>query len=101
MIDHFTMKTASIPTRYFGFPLPDFRLPLVVLIMYVAPGAVAPAGQASAPSIGGPTSGSDEVVTIPEFQVSTTRERDAWFASTAMSGTRTAAPIIELPYQVQ
>lgn len=45
--------------------------------------------------------GGDEVVTIPEFQVSSTRERDEWFASQAMSGTRSAAPILELPYQVQ
>src|SRR5688500_6102711 len=44
---------------------------------------------------------SEEVVTIPEFQVSATRDRDAWVASQAMSGTRSAAPIIELPYQVQ
>ena len=43
----------------------------------------------------------DEVVTIPEFQVTDARDRDAWVASQAMSGTRSAAPIIDLPYQVQ
>lgn len=43
----------------------------------------------------------DEVVTVPEFQVSASRDRDEWFASTAMSGTRSSAPIIDLPYQVQ
>lgn len=42
-----------------------------------------------------------EVITLPEFQVSAEQQRDAWIASQAMSGTRTAAPILELPYQVQ
>lgn len=44
---------------------------------------------------------SDEVVTISEFQVTATNQRDAWVASQAMSGTRTAQPLIESPYQVQ
>lgn len=44
---------------------------------------------------------SDEVVTISEFQVTASTQRDAWVASTAMSGTRTAQPLIESPYQVQ
>lgn len=44
---------------------------------------------------------SEEVVTIPEFQVTESRDRDAWVASQALSGTRSAAPIIDLPYQVQ
>jgi iron complex outermembrane receptor protein len=42
-----------------------------------------------------------EVVTIPEFQVSSTRDQDAWVASQAMSGTRSRTAIIDLPYQVQ
>ncbi|HEY0945365.1 MAG TPA: TonB-dependent receptor [Opitutaceae bacterium] len=46
-------------------------------------------------------SGAEEVITIPEFQVSGNRDRDAWLASQAMSGTRTSAAIIDLPYQVQ
>lgn len=54
----------------------------------------APAGSASA-------AGTDEVVTIPEFQVSSTRDQDAWVASQAMSGTRSRTAIIDLPYQVQ
>ncbi|HUR56687.1 MAG TPA: TonB-dependent receptor [Opitutaceae bacterium] len=58
------------------------------------------------PSIHGQTTSaaagaSSEVVTIPEFQVTATSERDAWVASQAMSGTRTAQPLIESPYQVQ
>lgn len=44
---------------------------------------------------------SSEVVTIPEFQVSESRQRDEWFASQAMSGTRAASSILELPFQVQ
>src|SRR4051812_35560966 len=44
---------------------------------------------------------SDEVVTISEFQVTATSQRDSWVASQAMSGTRTAQPLIESPYQVQ
>lgn len=47
-----------------------------------------------------PGSREEEVVTLPDFQVAAP-PRDAWIASQAMSGTRTAAPIIELPYQVQ
>jgi outer membrane receptor protein involved in Fe transport len=44
---------------------------------------------------------SEEVVTIPEFQVTAGRASDEWFATQAMSGTRTAQPLIESPYQVQ
>lgn len=44
---------------------------------------------------------SDEVVTLPSFEISGQNSRDEWFASQAMSGTRRTAPIIELPYQVQ
>lgn len=43
----------------------------------------------------------EEVVTIAEFQVTESRDRDAWVASQAMSGTRSNAAIIDLPYQVQ
>lgn len=43
----------------------------------------------------------DEVVTISEFQVTASSQRDAWVATQAMSGTRTAQPLIESPYQVQ
>lgn len=43
----------------------------------------------------------DEVITIEEFRVETTRAQDEWFSTQAMSGTRTAAPVIELPYQIQ
>ncbi len=43
----------------------------------------------------------EEVVTIAEFQVTESRDRDAWVASQAMSGTRSKAAIIDLPYQVQ
>lgn len=44
---------------------------------------------------------SDEVITIEEFRVEATRAQDEWFSTQAMSGTRTAAPVIELPYQIQ
>ena len=44
---------------------------------------------------------SDEVITIEEFRVETQRTSDEWFSTQAMSGTRTAAPVIELPYQIQ
>lgn len=40
-----------------------------------------------------------EIVELPEFSVSTTA--DEWVATQAMSGTRTAAPQIELPYGIQ
>ena len=72
------------------------RCPRVALVL--AASAAPGRAQSTSP---GPTAGREEVVTIPEFQVTESRERDAWFASNAMSGTRTAAPIIELPYQVQ
>lgn len=44
---------------------------------------------------------SDEVITIEEFRVEASRPGDEWFSTQAMSGTRTAAPVIELPYQIQ
>ncbi|WP_158277597.1 TonB-dependent receptor plug domain-containing protein [Opitutus sp. ER46] len=43
----------------------------------------------------------EEVVTLAEFQVVESNQRDAWFASQAMSGSRAAASVLELPYQVQ
>lgn len=60
-----------------------------------------PAGAAQPAETAANTSASAEVIAIPEFQVSTSRPRDEWFASNAMSGTRAAAAIIDLPYQVQ
>lgn len=64
-------------------------------------GASAVFAQVGTPSGPARGSASDEVVTIAEFQVTESRDRDAWVASQAMSGTRSAAPILELPYQVQ
>lgn len=64
--------------------------------------ATVPAQPASPSGTGSAIAGTgEEVVTIPEFEVSMSRNRDEWFASTAMSGTRTSAPVLELPYQVQ
>lgn len=68
---------------------------LLLPVLLAAPAALAQS------TTNGAGSGPEEVVTIPEFQVTETRPRDEWFAAQAMSGTRTAAPILELPYQVQ
>lgn len=43
----------------------------------------------------------EEVITLPEFQVSAERRPDEYIASEAISGTRANAKIIELPYNVQ
>lgn len=43
----------------------------------------------------------DEVVTLPEFQVSASDRINDYIASEAMSGTRTGAKLIEVPYNVQ
>jgi iron complex outermembrane recepter protein len=71
------------------------RRHLVAIVAVLAGGFSAPRAHAAA------ADKSEEVVTIPEFQVTEARDRDAWVASQAMSGTRSAAPIIDLPYQVQ
>ncbi|MCX6953233.1 MAG: TonB-dependent receptor plug domain-containing protein [Verrucomicrobia bacterium] len=56
---------------------------------------------APAPASSASDARTDEVVTIQEFQVNADNQRDTWFATQAMSGTRTAQPLIESPYQVQ
>jgi outer membrane receptor protein involved in Fe transport len=71
------------------------------LLAFTAALPICSAQSTPAPARPTESAGTEEVITIPEFQVTTSRERDAWFASTAMSGTRTAAPVIELPYQIQ
>jgi outer membrane receptor protein involved in Fe transport len=43
----------------------------------------------------------DEVVTLTEFQVTSASLKDEYVASEAVSGTRTGAKILELPYNVQ
>lgn len=45
--------------------------------------------------------GTDEVYTLPSFSVDYKQASDGWVANQAVSGTRTAAPIIELPFNVQ
>lgn len=77
------------------------QTPLKIALAGAALGACTPGLAQTARPSAPEAVGAEEVVTISEFQVSATRERDAWFASQAMSGTRTAAPIIDLPYQIQ
>ncbi|MES2697704.1 MAG: TonB-dependent receptor [Verrucomicrobiota bacterium] len=74
-------------------------LPCTAALAFLLGGIV----QAQTPSTSSSQSNrtNEEVVTIPEFQVTESRDRDAWVASQAMSGTRSSAPIIDLPYQVQ
>ena len=43
----------------------------------------------------------DEVVTLTEFQVRSSSQKDEYIASEAVSGTRTGARIAELPFNVQ
>lgn len=43
----------------------------------------------------------DEVVTLTEFQVNSSSQKDDYIASEAISGTRTGARIVELPFNVQ
>jgi outer membrane receptor protein involved in Fe transport len=42
-----------------------------------------------------------DVTVLPEFQVSNSRHLDQYIASEAISGTRTGAKILELPYDVE
>lgn len=44
--------------------------------------------------------GNLEVVTLPEFSISESRSINDWSASQALIGTRTSAPLLELPFQV-
>lgn len=55
----------------------------------------------TAPAPATPVPSAEEVVTIPDFQVTATNQRDTWVAAQAMSGTRTAQSLLESPYQVQ
>lgn len=72
-----------------------------IVVALLAFSAAAASGQAqNSPRAADPRA-NEEVVTIAEFQVTETRDRDAWVASQAMSGTRSNAAIIDLPYQVQ
>jgi len=59
------------------------------------------AGSLSAQEAPSEAPASDEVVTLAEFQVVGQATQDGWFSSQAMVGTRTGAPVIELPYQIQ
>ena len=71
----------------------------------VAPLALtlAAAGQTT-PMTSAPAAGNgevtNEVVTLEEFSVKSQRDATGWGASEAVSGTRTASAIIDLPYSV-
>jgi hypothetical protein len=42
-----------------------------------------------------------DATVLPEFQVNTSKQLDTYVASEAISGTRTGAKILELPYDVE
>lgn len=88
------LPTNFLPLRFVPPPIVAFRL----LVAGVTLSSLLPSAFGQTTSDAPPD---DEVVTIPKFQVTSQRPRDEWFASQAMSGTRSAAPVIELPYQVQ
>jgi outer membrane receptor protein involved in Fe transport len=72
------------------------------LLLLLGKGTAGLSAQETTPTASAPASASaGEVVTVPEFEVTGTQQRDAWVASQAMSGTRTNSAIIDLPYQVQ
>ena len=74
-------------------PLPfSAALPLLALACPLSAAVLPPPAPA-------PTG--EEVVTLTEFQVAATSVRDEYIASEAVSGTRTGAKILELPYNVQ
>lgn len=66
----------------------SFFAPTLLLVSTSWGGSAAPAGP-------------EEVVTLTEFQVTSASLKDDYVAAEAVSGTRTGAKILELPYNVQ
>lgn len=56
---------------------------------------------AQTPTPPAPANANDDVITLEAFTVSASSRKDDYIASEAISGTRTGAKILELPYNVQ
>jgi len=81
-------------------------LPTLCCLLLFLPSLAIPLarGQAAAPPETGastPANPSGEVVTLSEFDVTSTAQKDAYIASEAVSGTRLADKIINQPFDIQ
>lgn len=78
-----------------------FPRPFVGLLSSLPLWSAMAAAQTAPQSHSSDAKASDEAVTLTEFRVNASTRLDAYIASEAVSGTRTGAKILELPYNVQ
>ncbi|MBI5689032.1 MAG: TonB-dependent receptor [Verrucomicrobia bacterium] len=78
----------------------SLRFGLTVTLLCGLCPAGAPAQAVAAPSIPSAPVRDSDVAVLPEFKVDTSRHLDDYVASEAISGTRTGAKILELPFGV-
>jgi iron complex outermembrane receptor protein len=76
------------------------RMTRVVASLAMPVAVVAQTAPANSPTSADVNDSANEVVTLESFTVKATRDATGWGASEAVSGTRTASSIIDLPYSV-